>query len=140
MERRQFLTKSCSACLGLAGASWLLSACGTALPVFKATSRDQELVIPGDQFPPGQQQLLVSTPALANQILLVRRNNQVKALYMECTHEYTGLTATKTRIVCSLHGSIFDFDGNVVKEPALLPLKQFPVRTTDNNNLVIQIA
>ncbi len=140
MERREFLHKGCSSFLGLAGASWLLSSCGTAMPVFKTSARGQELLIPGDKFPAGQEQLLVSTPALSNQILLVRRNNQVKALYMECTHEYSGLTATKTKIVCALHGSVFDFDGNVVKEPALLPLKQFPVRTSDNNSLIIQIA
>ena len=139
MERRQFLQKSCSACLGLAGASWLLSACGTAMPAFKVNATGNELVIPADKFPVTQQQLLISTPALANQILLVRRNDQVKALYMECTHEYSGLTTTKTKIVCALHGSAFDFDGNVLKEPALLPLKQFPVRSTDNN-LIIQIA
>ncbi len=125
--------------MGLVGAEWMLSSCGPAIPVFKTTMEEKELVVSKDKFPPQQNLLLVRSPAFATDILLVRRNNQFKALLMECTHEYTALTATNTRIVCSLHGSTFDFDGNVVKEPALNPLKQFRVRE-EANNLIIQLS
>lgn len=120
----------------MAGAPWLLSSCGPTLGVFKAPASEKEILVPVEKFPAGQQQLLVSSPSLANSILLVRRNDSIKALYLECTHEYAGLTATSSKIVCSLHGSVFDFDGNVVKEPALLPLKQYKVISNSHNHII----
>jgi Rieske Fe-S protein len=43
------------------------------------------------------------------------------------------------KLHCSLHGSDFDFSGNVTNGPAKLPLRKFPV-TIENGNAVILLA
>jgi Rieske Fe-S protein len=51
---------------------------------------------------------------------------------MKCSHQDNSLTVTKTGLFCSSHGSTFDLEGNVTKEPALEPLKKF--KTEINNS------
>ncbi|HZX22030.1 MAG TPA: non-heme iron oxygenase ferredoxin subunit [Woeseiaceae bacterium] len=49
-----------------------------------------------------------------------------------CTHAETRLSQGRLkgcRIVCPLHGAAFDLrDGRVVKGPAMLPVRPYPVR------------
>lgn len=122
--------------MGLVGVSLLLESCGSSLPVFKTTSESKLLVIPANKFSGQNNLLIVRSATLENDILLVKRNNAYKALYMKCTHEGFGLSATDKKIVCSAHGSIFDFDGNVIKEPALRPLKEFKTELNDDNIII----
>ncbi len=59
-------------------------------------------------------------------ILLVKKSDGTyNALYMQCTHQSQPLTASKTGLFCSSHGSGFDLDGNVTIEPATRPLRKF---------------
>jgi len=68
-------------------------------------------------------------------ILLVKKSElEYNAIYMKCSHRENFVSATKTGLYCSEHGSTFDLDGNVTKEPALKPLKKF--KTVLNNNSI----
>lgn len=140
MQRRVFIKQSCIACFGLAGAGLLLESCGSALPLLKLTASGDTVRVPADAFSAQVNHLVVRCKTLENDILLVKENNTTyKALYLRCTHEGVGLTATDKKIFCSAHGSIFDFNGNVVKEPALRPLKQFNT-TTDSTAIIIHLS
>lgn len=136
MNRRSFIQKGCVACMGLMGTGVLLESCSGSLPLFKTISGNNILSIPDNQFTGQNNVLLVRSPGLEHDILLVKRNDTYKALYMKCTHEGVGLTATNKKIICAAHGSIFDLDGNVVKEPALRRLEEF---STEINNKHILI-
>ena len=67
------------------------------------------------------------------------QSDTYKALYLKCTHEGVGLTPTTSKIFCSAHGSTFDLNGNVIKEPALRPLKSFPTEIV-NNQIIIHLT
>jgi nitrite reductase/ring-hydroxylating ferredoxin subunit len=70
-------------------------------------------------------------------ILLVKKSEDLfEAIYMKCSHRENPLTATETGLYCSAHGSIFDLDGNVKKEPATAPLQKFPVDFDRTQGLV----
>jgi cytochrome b6-f complex iron-sulfur subunit len=115
----------------------LLEGCGTSMPLYKTTAQANLLSIPLEKFTGPL--LTVRSAALENDILLVKKQDAYKALYLKCTHEGVGLTPTSKKIVCTAHGSLFDFDGNVLKEPALRPLKEFKTEI-NNNNIIIHLT
>jgi len=118
------------------GISMLLESCGTSVPLFKTNTHNDSISIPVNEFSGGKNMVIVRVPKLENDILLVKKEDHFNALNLRCTHEGYGLTPTSKRIVCSAHGSTFDFDGNVLKEPALKPLKKFNTEIIDNNIII----
>jgi len=137
VSRRKFIKSGCAACLGLASTGLLLESCASQLPLIKATPDDQQLLyVPTDQFTDEQSMLVVRAKTLENDILLRKMGDEYIALYLHCTHEGMGLIPTADRIYCNAHGSVFDLDGQVVKEPAASPLKRF---RTDVQNQQIRI-
>jgi Rieske Fe-S protein len=124
--------------MALMGADILLEGCSTGLPLIKTSSKDKSLNVPLTNFSENKNQLVVRSSDLENDILLVKKDNVYTALYLKCTHEGVGLTATGKKIFCSAHGSVFDFEGNVLKEPALRPLQQFHTEVV-NDHLVIYL-
>ncbi len=64
-------------------------------------------------------------------------DNSYVALAMICTHAGHSLVKTGNKFYCSLHGSEFDIDGNVLKGPAEKNLVHLPVI---NNNGVLEIT
>lgn len=132
MNRRNFIQKSCTACIGLAGMGYLLQGCASGLPVFTSTLNKKNISVPLSKFSEFKTNLLlVRNSGLEFDILLVKKGEAYKALSMECTHQSASLTPTSTKIICSAHGSVFDLDGNVLKEPALQPLHQFKTSVND---------
>lgn len=125
--------------MGLVGVSLILESCGSSLPLFKTMPEGKLLIIPADKFTGQNNLLVVRSTTLENDILLVKKDNAYKALYMKCTHEGVGLSATNKNIVCAAHGSTFDFDGHVIKEPALSPLKEFKTEI-NNRNIIIHLT
>ena len=138
MERRVFIKKGCVACMGLVGTSLLLESCSSSLPLVKTNPENKSLSVPLNNFSVNNNLVIVRSGSLENDILLIKNQNEYKALYLRCTHEGVGLTATDKKIVCSAHGSVFDFQGNVVKEPALKPLQQFQTEV-NNENVIIHL-
>ncbi|MFT3981581.1 MAG: Rieske (2Fe-2S) protein [Ferruginibacter sp.] len=140
MQRRVFIKNGCLACLGISITGSLLQSCAaTGLPVVKTAAKNNVLEIPLEKFTANDPFLLVRAEKLENDILLVKKEDHYKALYMQCTHEGVALTVTKNKLVCAAHGSTFDFDGNVLQEPALKPLKEFKT-TVQNKSILIQLS
>ncbi|MBX3253189.1 MAG: Rieske 2Fe-2S domain-containing protein [Chitinophagaceae bacterium] len=106
------------------------------MPIIKATAKDEKIGIPLSSFAEGKTMLVVRTAQLENDILIIKKEDNYHAIYLQCTHEGVGLTPTSQKIVCTAHGSVFDFDGNVLKEPALKPLKKFKTSVIDNNLII----
>lgn len=133
--RRDFIKTSCLQCAALLGSGLLLQSCGTGLQVFKTQSQNNQLRVPLQEFTADKNMVVVRAKELEHDILVVKKDDHYNALYLQCTHEGVGLSATNNKIVCTAHGSTFDFDGNVLKEPALKPLKKF--QTSISNNAII---
>jgi len=122
--------------MGIIGAGLLLESCATSLPLVKATPKGRSLFIPLSRFSGESKMMIVRSSSLENDILLIKEENEFRALSLKCTHEGVGLTATDKTIVCPAHGSTFDFKGNVLKEPALRPLQQFQTEISNENVLI----
>jgi len=127
-NRRSFIKKTCALCLSFVGGGVLvsqLSSC-TPMPVFKAVVVKNVLAVPFTAFTEGNNSVIVRNSSIPFDILLVKKSNGIyTALEMKCSHQDNPLTANKTGLFCSSHGSTFDLEGNVLKEPALKPIKKY---------------
>jgi Rieske Fe-S protein len=138
MDRRNFIKSGCAVCTAVIGAGFIastLSSC-TSLPIYKGVAEQNRLSVPLSSFADGNL-LVVRSNKMEYDILLVKKSDSdVAALLMQCTHQDTALSANKTGLFCASHGSTFDLEGNVTKEPAIKPLKKF---STEINNQTIII-
>ncbi|MBN8789689.1 MAG: Rieske (2Fe-2S) protein [Terrimonas sp.] len=134
--RRSFIKKGCVHCAAVIGAGFLLEGCGSSMHMYKTQVSDKKIIVPLNEFPADKNIMVVRSKDMENDILLVKKNDHYNALYLQCTHEGVGLSATDKKIVCTAHGSVFDFDGNVLKEPALKPLKKFETSVIENNLII----
>ena len=141
MERREFIKSSCIACATVIGAgsiASILSSCGT-LPSIKGESSGNMITLPESSFIENQNVMIVKNMKLDYDIFLVKKKDGTyNALYMQCSHQNQPLTATKTGLFCSTHGSSFDLEGQVKIQPATEPLKKFKT-TVQNNTIQIQL-
>lgn len=139
--RRSFIKSGCAACILAASGASLLESCSTPLPLIKSAGNTAGRVEVGTgNFAAGKgNMLVVRDKQLEYDILLVKTGQAYKALYLRCTHEGVGLTPAANKIFCSAHGSVFDLDGKVVKEPALRPLKTYPTEVI-NNQIIIYLS
>lgn len=138
MERRAFIKKGCTFCLGaMAGISLLTLAesCATG-KIVKKEAQDNKITVAISDFTPGESFVIVRAQSLSYDILLHHNQDDTyNALYMQCTHYDNPVYANKKEIFCPSHGSKFDFSGHVTKEPATRNLKQY--RTEKNNQDII---
>ena len=67
-----------------------------------------------------------------------KKEGEVKALLMRCTHKGVGLEKIGEQLVCPAHGSIFDFDGKVLQSPAGEALTSFPA-VADEKTVLVKI-
>jgi 3-phenylpropionate/trans-cinnamate dioxygenase ferredoxin subunit len=71
------------------------------------------------------------------EIILVRVGEQVYCLEDRCSHEDFPLShgvVEGGRIRCAAHGAEFELaSGNVLKAPALVPVRTFPVKVEDGD-------
>lgn len=132
--RREFLKDTCTACLGTAFLGFTfsqLTSCSS-LPIYKTNLNQKTVNVPLTNFAESNV-VIVRDLQVPYDILLVKKSDQqYNAIYMKCSHQENPVTATKTGLYCSSHGSTFDLDGNVTKEPAAFPLKKFKTEILDN--------
>ncbi len=127
---------SCAGILGSSALLSLLNSCAP-LPVLKTSSKENRVLVPESSFVENQNVLIVKNSNLEFDILLIRKkDNTYNALYMQCTHQNQPLSATKTGLFCSAHGSAFNLEGEVTVEPATQPLKKFKTQLEDNNIII----
>lgn len=141
MERRDFLKKGCSLCLmGAAGLLLpeLLSSCTAGSKVFRGAVVNNSIEVPLSLFEAGNLQF-VRPKGWYYDIAVHRREDLTyTAVLMQCTHMENQVAATGNGFICSAHGSLFDFEGQVKKGPAIQALKKYTTVVQDNN-LIISI-
>lgn len=139
-SRREFLKDTCTACLGTAFLGFTfsqLTSCSS-LPIYKTNLSQKTVQVPLTKFAESTL-VIVRDMQVAYDILLVKKSaTEYSAVYMKCSHQENPVTATKSGLFCSAHGSTFDLDGNVTKEPALSPLKKFKT-TLQDDQLIIDL-
>ncbi len=140
MERRDFISKTCGACAGIATMgllSSLLQGC-TSLPVATATV-DNKMMRVSLATMMESKVMIVRNKSIDSDILLVKKGDEFKALKMTCTHQIQPLTATASGLYCSSHGSTFDLEGNATREPAVKPLKSYKTEKVNDNEIIIYL-
>jgi cytochrome b6-f complex iron-sulfur subunit len=70
-------------------------------------------------------------------IAVIRRNEEIYALDLTCTHLGCTVNATPKGFVCPCHGSMFTTGGDVVRGPADRPLKRLAVREQGGDVLIM---
>ena len=69
-------------------------------------------------------------------IAVIRKNNDIYALNLTCTHLGCSVNATSKGFICPCHGSMFTTSGDVVKGPADRPLKTVAVKEQGDDILI----
>lgn len=139
MDRRNFLKKTCTACLSLTVVSTLVSSCLSTQYVAGKIGKDG-VVVDKDDFKIIQKGgtayssfIIIRNEALKYPICLYRTSeNEYTALWMRCTHQGVELQASGDVLQCSAHGSEFNNKGEVRNGPADKALRTFPVVVTNN--------
>jgi len=141
-SRRAFIKSSCTLCSAIVAGSFIataLNSCGTTMQIYKATVDNKLLNIPIASFKKKNKMLIVRSKELDFDILLIKvSESEYRALLMKCTHRENPLTANDKGLYCASHGSTFDLSGNVIKEPAIKPLKKFQT-TISGNDIIINL-
>jgi Rieske Fe-S protein len=146
MNRREFVTQTCVACLGGGLLSSVLAACSSThyttgsieakgISVLKSEfveiKKDKIIV---------RQFIIVHHETLEFPIYLQRQSDkEYNALWMKCTHQGSELQAAGDHLYCSSHGSEFDKKGNVSQGPAEKNLRSFPV-TVVGDKIFIELT
>lgn len=134
-SRRDFIKQSCTVCLSGLTLGWLttqLSACAP-IPVIKADQTKGAISIALTSFTEKNNMVIVRNGQLEFDILVVKSANSFQAVEMKCTHQDNPLTVNSSGLFCSAHGSTFDLNGNVTKEPALKPLKKYKTELQESS-------
>jgi Rieske Fe-S protein len=145
MNRRDFISKGCTACLTATVLGTVISSCQSTQYITGKLGVDG-LTVPLADFMIKQRGntayrsfIIVRNESLQYPICVYRFNeNQYSALWMKCTHQGTELQASGDTLQCPAHGSEFNNQGKVVSGPADLSLRSFPV-TINTNELFIDL-
>jgi cytochrome b6-f complex iron-sulfur subunit len=70
-------------------------------------------------------------------IAVIRKNQEIYALDLTCTHLGCTVNATAKGFICPCHGSTFTAGGDVVKGPANRPLKRLVVEEKIDEVLIV---
>ena len=70
-------------------------------------------------------------------IAVVRKNQDIYAINLTCTHLGCTVNATTKGFACPCHGSVFTTRGDVVKGPADGPLKKLVVEEQGDDVLIM---
>jgi Rieske Fe-S protein len=140
MQRREFIGNSCRACLlGAAGflvPQWMGCSPAT-FPVYKTPVTSRGLEVPISLFDKSPLQFVRAHGSYFDIAVNRLADGTFQALLLQCTHQENQLTPTGDGYTCSLHGSRFDKNGEVLKGPAEHPLDRYKTRV-ENNLLIIQ--
>lgn len=146
MNRREFISNSCVACVSGAVLSNFLSACSGTHYVI-GTLETKGVSIPVSEFVFIQKEkqvtrdfIVVHHDQLEFPIYVYRLNaDEYSALWMKCTHQGSELNAGGDHLYCSSHGSEFDKRGNVIHGPAERNLRSFPT-SIQNDKIIIELT
>lgn len=134
MNRRNFISRSCAACVGMTIGASLFSSCTPSSYVQGKMGKDGITVNPSQFITKrnGKESYLsfivIRNEALQYPICVFRFSDEhYSALWMQCTHQGAELSVSGDRLQCNAHGSEFDNKGTVKNGPADRHLRNFPV-------------
>lgn len=138
INRREFVSKACMACLSGGLVSAILSSCqashyasGVLEPEGIVVNKSEFVYYKRDK-PLMRSYIVVEHDKLEYPIYLFRMSeNEYSALWMKCTHQGSELQASGDHLYCSSHGSEFDKSGAVITGPAEQNLRSFPASVID---------
>ena len=126
----------CGALVGIGIVLPSLSSCST-LASIQTNITSGTVAVPKEKFTPESKVVLIKNAAAEFDIAVIEISPETyKAFYMECSHESTGLVATKSGFFCNAHGSSFTLEGKVKTSPATKDLKALPVLVESNEVIV----
>ena len=137
MERRDFLLKGCTLAIGGTLVTSLLQSCHS-IPVFKTLAENKMLKVPLDQFTENNYLIVKPTNVSYNVAVIKKNENDFQSMMMVCTHADNPLRFNGKEFRCSLHGSLFNKNGNVEKGPAEKSLTLLKTKV-ENNYLTINL-
>ena len=143
INRREFVSKACIACLGGGLVSTILSSCQATHYVSGVLEQDGIAIGKSDftyykkDKPFTRSFIVIEHDNLEYPIYLFRlSDNEYSALWMKCTHQGSELQASGDHLYCTSHGSEFDKRGTVIQGPAEQNLRSFPVSVADDKILI----
>src|SRR5215217_6259629 len=144
MNRRNFVKKSCAACLSVTALS-SVAGCTTTKYISGTLGKDG-ITVKKDDFKIKQKGgtayssfIIVRNDALQYPICIYRFNDQeYSALWMKCAHQGAELQASGDYLQCPAHGSEFNNKGKVTNGPASTNLRTFPV-TINKQEIIIDL-
>lgn len=143
MERRRFLRAAGGGLAGLATGAGLgaaVSGCASMIAVPVRSSEGRVRVALADHptldRPEGFVQLRIEGDGRLI-YLLALGDGAYAALSPVCTHQGCTVDVQAQRLVCPCHGSTYSREGAVLRGPAPLPLRRYPVRAEPDGVLII---
>jgi cytochrome b6-f complex iron-sulfur subunit len=70
-------------------------------------------------------------------VAVIREAGEIYALDLRCTHLGCTVSVTPRELVCPCHGSVFDWQGNVVRGPANRPLARHELENRGDQVVVL---
>jgi cytochrome b6-f complex iron-sulfur subunit len=70
-------------------------------------------------------------------VAVIREAGEIYALDLVCTHLGCTVSVTPRELVCPCHGSVFDWQGNVVRGPANRPLARHELENRGDQVVVL---
>lgn len=141
MLRKDFIKKSCLACMGIAASGVLLeglSSCAS-FPVMKLNTVENVVQIKLEEFQVNKMMIVRPTQVDYDIFIHQVKESDYLVLVMKCSHQDWNLASNPKGFNCSLHGSMFDLKGNVLAGPATEPLVKL-MNTIENGFLKIHLA
>ena len=143
MNRKDFILKSCTACVGASSVAALLSSCAATKFAIGKLVKDG-ITIDAKDFVLKEKNkyrlyIVVRNEELSYPICVYRfSDTDYSAVWMQCAHQGAELNVAGDYLQCPAHGSEYDNRGRVTSGPADRDLRTFPV-TINNNQLFIDL-
>lgn len=143
MNRKEFLVKSCAACIGVTALSTMVSSCAATQFANGKLTKDG-ILIDVNEFALKDKDkyrlyIVVRNEELLFPICVYRfSDTDYAALWMQCAHQGAELNVAGDYLQCPAHGSEYSNRGKVTNGPADRDLRTFPV-TLNNNQIFIDL-
>jgi Rieske Fe-S protein len=69
---------------------------------------------------------------------VIRKNNEIRAVSIACTHLGCTLNVADDKFVCPCHGSVFSLDGKVLNGPATIDLRELR-HSIDGDKIILYV-
>jgi Rieske Fe-S protein len=107
--------------------------------VYKTPVTEGRLQVPQTVFDKGPLQFVRPSGWYYDIAVSRQPDGSYLAMLLQCTHQENQLNVSGDGYSCSLHGSRFDKNGQVLHGPAEVPLQRYKT-SVENNNLVIHLT